>query len=316
MVKQNMKQENKQILISTTTFAEFDRTPLILLDEKEFSYAFNPYRRKMKTEEIIELARDSVGIIAGTESLNDDVLSHLEKLRVISRCGSGVDNVDLKAAQKKGIKVYNTPDGPTRAVAELTIGLILNLLRKVNQMDRFVRNGNWVKEIGNLLYGKKVGIVGFGRIGQKVGELISTFGTEIAYCDIAIKDCKIECKRKEFEEILPWSDILTLHLSLVEGHKLVMGERELMLMKKGSWLINISRGGIVDEMALYNAIKNGHLSGAALDVFEQEPYTKGPLRELDNIILTPHIGSYAKEARIKMETEAARNLLKGLEVMD
>ncbi|MBL7129814.1 MAG: phosphoglycerate dehydrogenase [Candidatus Omnitrophica bacterium] len=311
MGNQKIKQEIKQILISTTAFAEFDKTPLTLLEENGFNYSLNPYRRKLKATEIIELAKEAVGIIAGTERLSDDIFSHLQKLKVISRCGSGMDNVDLQSAQKRGIKVYNTPDGPTRAVAELTVGVILNLLRHINQTDRIIRDGNWKKEMGNLLYGKKVGIIGFGRIGQKVCELLSAFGVELSYCDIEPKSCPINCSQKTLKEILTWADILTLHLSCSGGSKYIMGKRELSLMKQGSWLINLSRGGVVDEKALYDALKNGHLCGAAMDVFEQEPYD-GPLRGLDNIILTPHIGSYAKEARIKMEIQAVENLLKGL----
>jgi len=252
-----------------------------------------------------------IGIIAGTESLNNNVFPYLQELKVISRCGSGIDNVDLRVAQERGIKVYNTPDVATRAVAELTVGVILNLIRKVNQVDRIIRDGNWDKRMGNLLYGKKVGIVGFGRIGQKVGELLSIFGTELSYYDIEPKYSSINCAQKTFKEILAWADIITLHLSYSEGCKSIIGKRELELMKKGSWLINLSRGGVVDEQALYQVLKNGHLSGAAVDVFEQEPYS-GPLRELDNIILTPHIGSYARETRIEMEIRAVKNLLKGL----
>lgn len=304
----------KNILITTTTFADFDRTALVLLEERGFNYILNPYKRKLKAAEIIKFGKEAVGIVAGTESYSNDVLSHLQKLKIISRCGSGLDNMDLQAAEERGIKVYNTPDVATRAVAELTVGVILNLLRKVNQLDRVIRDGNWDKRMGNLLYGKKVGIVGFGHIGQKVGELLSAFGTELSYCDIEPKHSSINCIQKTFEEILVWADILTLHLSSSKRCKSIIGKRELGLMKKGSWLINLSRGRVVDEKALYQALKNGHLSGAAVDVFTQEPYT-GPLKELDNIILTPHIGSYAKEARVKMELEAVRNLLKGLGVL-
>lgn len=302
---------DKRILISTTTFAEFDNTPLNLLERKGVFYILNPYKRRLNNEEIINLGKEVIGIIAGTECLTDNVLGELLNLKVISRCGSGMDNVDLESAQKRGIKVYNTPDTPTRAVAELTVGLILNLLRKVSHMDYIIRDGNWEKKMGNLLFGKKAGIIGFGRIGQRVGELLSAFGTELAYCDIEQKSSPVNCSRKSLEEIVKWADILTLHLSLPSGCNPIIGSRELKTMKKGSWLVNVSRGGVVDEEALYQALKNGHLSGAALDVFDKEPYV-GPLTELHNVLLTPHIGSYAKEARVKMEIQAVENLLAGL----
>jgi len=302
---------SKKILISTSTFAEFNKTPLKLLEKEQLTYMLNPYKRKLRSEEVVDLAADAIGIIAGTEDLKDDVLSRLLALRVISRCGVGMDNVELGSAKKRSVKVYNTPDGPTMAVAELTVGVILNLLRKISRMDCLIREGNWKKMMGNLICGKKVGIVGFGRIGQKVCELLSAFGAEIAYSDIESKSCSLNCSRKEFREIIKWADMLTLHLSPSRGHKPVIGDKELKMMKKGSWLINVSRGGVVNEEALYRVLKNGHLSGAAIDVFEQEPYV-GALRELPNVVLTPHVGSYAKEARIKMEIQAVENLLEGL----
>jgi len=303
---------SKKILISTTTFAEFDKTPLDLIEGKGFSYILNPCKRKMKSEEIVDFGKDISGIIAGTEQLNEDVFSQLPKLKVVSRCGSGMDNVDIEFAKKRGIEVFNTPDGPTKAVAELAIGLILNLLRKVGQADRIIRSGNWEKKMGNLLYGKKVAIVGFGRIGQQVAELVSAFGVEIAYCDVEDKNTKVDCTRKTLEEILAWADIVTLHLAPSSGGEALIAKRELDIIRTGSWIINLSRGGVVDEKALYDALKEDRLAGAALDVFGKEPYD-GPFSELDNVVLTPHIGSYAVEARIKMEIDAAKNLLAGLE---
>ena len=303
---------NKKVFISTSTFAEFDRAPLELLEEKGYSFELNPYKRKMGFEEIVKRVKGAVGLVAGTETLDADVLANLADLKVISRCGSGMDNVDIGATGKRGIKVCNTPDGPTLAVAELTVGLILNLLRKINKMDRLVRLRKWEKNMGNLLFGKKVGIIGFGRIGQKVARLISAFGAEIIYYDVNDKDgIDPEYKKKSLSELLEESDIVTLHLSFSGKSGAIIGKEELKSMKKGSVLINASRGGAVDEGALYEALKKGHLSGAALDVFRDEPYS-GPLSELDNIILTPHIGSYAKEARVKMEVDAVKNLLVAL----
>ncbi|GAF78576.1 unnamed protein product [marine sediment metagenome] len=302
-----------KIAITMSSFTQEDLFSLNLLNAQGFQLVNNKCGRKLNKEETLKLCSGCVGIVAGTEVYDRDMLGRLSGLKVISRCGAGVDNIDLKAAKRLGIEVFSTPDAPTLAVAELTVGLILNLLRKVNQMDIIVRKGRWKKLMGNLIFEKKVGIIGFGRIGQKVGELLSAFGVELAYCDIESKVCSINCKQKTFDKILSWADILTLHLSSPAECSPIIAARELKLMKKGSWLINLSRGGIVDEKALYYALKNGHLSGAAVDVFEQEPYT-GPLRELDNIILTAHIGSYAKEARVKMEAEAVRNLLRGLRV--
>lgn len=297
-----------KIAITTTSFAKYDDQPMQLLKDSGFEVTLNPYGRKVKPEELVELSKDAVGLIAGTESLNEEVLLKLPYLRVISRCGVGLDNVDLEAASKLGVKIFNTPDAPILAVAELTVGLILNLLRKVNIMDTAIRNGKWEKLIGNLLSEKKVGIIGFGRIGKKVAELLIPFGCEVKYYDIKTEESGLSIERIKLDELLKTSDIISIHVSSKEQ---ILGKNEIGKMKQRAWLVNISRGGVVNEEAIYKALKEKHLSGAALDVFEQEPYT-GQLRELNNVILTPHVGSYAMESRVNMEIEAVRNLLKGL----
>lgn len=161
-----------KIVISTTTFGEFDQSPVKMLENASVDFTLNPYRRKLTSEEVVDFAKDAAGIIAGTESLNGDVLRQLKGLKVISRCGAGVDNVDFKTAGELGINVYSTPYGPTRAVAELTVGLMLDCLRGISQSDRSIRRGEWQKPMGWLLEGKTVGIVGFGRIGKTVCRLL------------------------------------------------------------------------------------------------------------------------------------------------
>jgi len=300
-----------KIFISTTTFGKEDSSPLEYC-KKGNEVFLNTLGRKLTSEELIKFACDVQGIIAGTEEYSKDVLKKLPKLKVISRCGVSTDNIDLKAAEQLGIKVFNTPDAPTLAVAELTVGLILDLLRKVSLMDRQLRKGAWQKHMGNLLKEKNIGIIGFGRIGKKVAELLIPFGAEIAYFDIHIQQNNYPYIFKSMQDLLVWADIITLHCWASADGKRLLGKAELGQMKRGSYLINTSRGGLVDEEALYNCLKEGRLAGAALDVFGEEPY-KGKFTELDNVILTPHIGSYAKEARIEMERQAVENLLKGLE---
>lgn len=300
-----------KIAITTTSFAKHDMSPLDLLEKERISYLLNPHGRKLCEEEIMELIRGVDGIIAGTEPLTRKVLESTPSLKVISRCGVGMDNVDVTAAEQLGIRIFNTPYGPTRAVAELTIGLILDLLRKISWMDRELRARNWKKRMGNLLQGKKIGIVGFGRIGQKVAELLLPFGVDIGYYDVCDVSTSLCCSSHELETLLTWADIISLHVSVSAQTGPVLGERQIRLMKRGSWLINVARGGLVDEEALYRALRDEHLSGAALDVFDKEPYG-GPLSALKNVILTPHIGSYALEARVAMERQAVENLLEGL----
>jgi len=298
----------KIIAISTTSFGEFDKSPLKLLKSKGYKVLLNPYGRKIKPEELVEFTKDAVGLIAGTESIKESTLLKLPKLKVISRCGAGLESVDLEAAKRFNIKVFNTPDAPTLAVAELTVGLILNLLRKVNQMDSAIRNGQWQKLMGNLLLNKKVGIIGFGKIGKKVAGLLKPFGCQIAYADPNIKATAGIFKKMAKEELLGWADIITIHAASKDR---ILGEKEFNLLQKGSWIVNVSRGETIDEPVLFKALKDNYISGAAIDVFIEEPYC-GMLRELDNVILTPHIGSYAKEARINMELETVKNLIQGL----
>lgn len=297
-----------KIVTTTTTFGLFDKGPLLMLKQKGHNVVVNPYKRKLEETELISLCQDADGMIAGTERLNGKVLEQLPRLKVISRCGVGTENVDLKKAKQLNIKVLNTPQAPALAVAELTVGFILNLLRKVGVMDRNIRAGQWKKEMGSLLAGKKVGVIGFGRIGGKVAGLLKPFSCEVRFSDPVVKDGKCGLRRVSLTQLLKWADIVSIHAA---GSKLLMNKKELAAMKRGAWLINVSRGALVDENALLNALKSGQLSGAALDVFSHEPY-KGPLSDLDNVILTPHIGSYAQEARVQMEMEAARNLLEAL----
>ena len=304
----------KKIIITPSSFGECGNQPLELLKKQHYEIILNPFHRKMTPEEVMELGKDCIGIIAGVESLNEKVLRSLPSLRCISRVGVGIDTIDTKCAQELNIIIKNTPDGPTRAVAELTIGLIFDVLRKISYRDRLIRNGVWNKEMGSLLEDKKIGIIGLGRIGRMVAELLLALGADILGNDI--QPDQEWCKRKKIRllslhELLAQSDIVCIHVSLSSKSTPLLGKRELESMKSDSFLINISRGNAVDEEALYHVLKNNHLSGAALDVFSSEPY-KGPLTTLDNIVLTPHIGSYAKESRLEMEIQSVKNLLDAL----
>jgi D-3-phosphoglycerate dehydrogenase len=300
-----------KIAITTSSFARFSNEPLQLLDVQGISYVLNPHGRKLAADEAIELLQGCIGVAAGTEPLTAEVMEALPELKIISRCGTGMDNVDLKAAADRGILVRNTPDGPTLAVAELTLGYALDLMRQITRMDRELRSGVWKKRMGNTLQGKKLGIIGFGRIGSMVADVFAPFGVEVAFSDLVVESNKYP--KMSLAELLTWADILSLHCTRGAGECSLLGEEQLRTMKPGGWIINASRGGLVDENALYQLLQSGHLAGAAIDVFEREPYV-GPLTELDNIILSPHIGSYAKESRIQMEIDTIKNLLAALEI--
>jgi len=274
----------------------------------------NPYKRKLTEDEVIELAKDCVGIVAGVESLTARVMAALPQLKVISRVGIGMDNVDLDYAKQKGIIVENTPDGPTRAVAELTLGMTLSLLRRIPQADAALKNKQWIKQTGNLILDKKIGVIGLGRIGRLVAKLFRGIGNPVIgfdpYSDAEwAADTGVELS--DFETVLKTSDIITVHVPGNADKSPVIGAAQLALVKPTAMLVNISRGGIVDEDALYKALTSGKLAAAAIDVFVQEPYT-GPFTELDNVVLTPHIGSYAEEGKLLMEIAAVNNFIKSV----
>lgn len=296
-----------KVAVSTSGFAQYDEAPLALLRDNGLEVILNPHGRTLKEEEIAPWLEGCIGLIAGTEPLTAAVLGRLSELKVISRCGAGLDNV----AQVPGLTVFNTPDGPTEAVAELTLALALDLVRRVSRHDRDLRAGIWKKNMGHLLGKQKIGLIGLGRIGRRTATLFQAFGCDVAYYDPYV--ASDEYRFMELDDLLAWVDGLSLHLS-GGGSAPLLDATKLTLMPDGAWLINIARGGLVDEGVLYVALKEGRLSGAALDVFAQEPY-RGPLVELDNVILTPHVGSYAQEARVKMEISAAENLLNGLHTL-
>lgn len=306
-----------KIAITTSSFGEFSHEAIQLLKDNKIEFVLNPHGRTLTEDEVIKILDACVGVAAGTEALTARVMDAVPSLKVISRCGIGTDNVDLEAAKERGIVVRNTPDAPTQPVVELVLGLALDLARKFSAMDRDLRQKVWKKRMGNLLSGKKIGIIGFGRIGKRVGRTFSLLDCPVAFYDPYLEgdqDMGHGCgtaTKMNLETLLPWADLITLHCPKTNDAKAMLADDELKLMKEGAWIINAARGGLVDEASLYAALNTKHLAGAALDVFVKEPY-EGPLSELDNVIITPHIGSYAKESRIAMETETIKNLLSEL----
>ena len=300
-----------KILTSPSSFGQVGNEPFALLAKNGYEAINNPYGRKLTEDEVIELAKDCIGIVAGVEPLTARVMDALPNLKVISRVGIGMDSVDLEYAKQKGIIVKNTPDGPTRAVAELTLGMTLSLLRRIPQADASLKNKVWKKQTGNLILDKKIGVIGLGRIGRLVSQLFRGIGNPVIGFDPFADQAWATSNGVEladFETVLKLADIITLHVPGNADKSPVIAAKELELMKPTAQLINISRGGIVDEDALYTALSTGKLAAAAIDVFVDEPYS-GPLTGLDNVILTPHIGSYAEEGKLLMEIEAVKNLI-------
>ncbi len=294
------------VLITTSSFGA---DGVRRIEAQGLNVVSNPHGRKLSEAEAGELfsAHRPVGMIAGVEPLSRQVLAGAAELRVISRCGIGMDSVDLEAAREFGIEVTNTPDAPTIPVAELTLGMILTLLRGIHTSDASIRRGGWERPMGSLLHGKTVGLAGCGRIGTRVAQLLQPFGCRVFGCD-PLGKANPWYALAGLEEVLAEADILSLHLPYTAETRHFIGTPQLGALKRGAVIVNAARGGLIDEDALYAALASGHLTGAALDCFESEPYT-GPLTELPNVVLTGHIGSYAKEARALMEGQAVENLL-------
>ena len=299
------------IAISTSSFAGESSAPIDLLRERGFEVRLNPHGRQLTPEESRAFLEDVVGLIAGTEKLAGELLRAMPGLRCISRVGVGMDNVDHAAASELGIAVHNTPDAHVDAVAELTLAGLLGALRQVPDCHAGIRAGTWKKPMGRLLRGKTVGLVGFGRVGRAFARLLGPFDCPILAYDPATTDAA-GASHVGLDELVAASDVVSLHLPYSAAAKHIIGAAQLAAMKGDAVLVNASRGGLVDEEALAAHLAANPRALAYLDCFEQEPY-KGPLRELPNCIMTAHIGSYAREARERMEMEATENLLQGLE---
>ena len=303
-----------KVVISSRSFGKINNDAIDLLKDAGIEPIINPKGQKLSEEEIIELIDENVvGIIAGTERITEKIITNAPKLKVISRYGVGIENIDLKITKQKEILVYNTPETPSLAVAELTITLMLSLIKKINKLDRNIRAGKWKAEIGNLLTNKKIGILGLGRIGKKLVEFLKPFECDIYAYDIKpdkefVK--KHDIKLVSLQDLIKNSDIITLHLPTTGETKNIISTKELEAMKNNAILINTARGDLLDEKALYTALKETKIAGAAIDTFQNEPY-KGELIKLDNVILTPHIGTATVETRINMEIEAATKLING-----
>jgi D-3-phosphoglycerate dehydrogenase len=293
-----------KVLISPSSFADKDKTPINILKKAGFEIIDNPYKRRLTKMEVVKLlSKDIEYLIAGLEPLDRGVLEK-SSLKVLSRCGSGLSNVDLIAAKDLGIKVCSTPDAPVDSVAELTLCAMLNLLRNFSQMNSNLHNANWSKQVGNQLKEKTVVIIGFGRIGRRLANLLKPFNVKIIAVDNN-KNTLEGVHSMSLKKALSYADIISIHAS---GESCVIGEREFTYMKKGTFILNAARGALVDEKALAGAIEKGVVKGAWLDAFIKEPY-KGILIKYPQVLLTPHVGSYSFECRRTMEIQAVENLI-------
>ncbi len=283
-----------------------------VIEQPDISY--DELKEKIKDFEVL--------IVRSRTKVTREIIESAEKLTLIARAGVGLDNIDVKAAQEKNIAVINAPEAPTYSVAELVIGLMIAALRGIPRGDMALKEGKWIKKelLGRELNGKTLGIVGFGRIGQEVAKRALAFNMKVLTYDVIGELAKkaeelgvefVGTTKEALYKLLKESDIITLHVPLLPSTYHMIGREEISLMKNGAVIINTSRGGIIDEEALYEALKEGKIAAAALDVFENEPPTDVSLKlaQLPNVVATPHIGASTEEAQRKAATIIAQKII-------
>lgn len=271
-----------------------------------------------KAETLRATGQEAQALVVRLTRVTASLIEGLPKLKVIGRNGVGVDNIDLAAATSRGIAVVNTPGANAIAVAEYTLGAMLILARHFLPLHREVRQGRYqVRDTltGRELAGKTLGLVGFGTIGQAVGELARALGMQVCFYDPYLPHPAGEVVGcRDLGELLAAADFVSLHVPLTGETRHLIGEEELQLMKPGAYLINAARGGVVDEEALYAALVSDHLGGAALDVLEAEPFPPShPLYGLDNVVITPHIAGQTEECMARMGRSLAEDVLRVLD---
>ena len=296
-----------RIVIGASTFAIKDDSSLNLMLRKGIEVVKNPHGRKLTEAEIIEHLKDADGLLAGLEPLNERVLNNAQQLKAISRIGIGMENIDLEATQKRNIKVSNTPDSVTEAVAEMTLAALLTIARQIIPANENLHKGIWEKTLGFSLGGITVAVIGYGRIGMRVAELLKAFKVNVIVYDVN----KPEISATTLEDAIKHADVISLHAS---GNKEILTSEMFNSIKKEVVILNSARGGLVNEDGLYDCLNAGIVSYYWGDVFPDEPYN-GKLIECKNAILTPHISTYSAQCRKAMEMEAVGNIMRDLSIV-
>ncbi len=277
------------------------------------------YEPEITPEQIAEkIGNFQVVVVRGRTKLSRELIEKADKCKIIARVGVGLDNIDQEAAKEKNVRVINAVEGATTAVAELVIGLMLSMAREIPRADREIRNGNWIKKelAGSELKGKYLGIVGLGNIGKRLGRLTRALNMNIIGYDVVPIDDEfskeVGLMKADLDTLLSSADYVSLHVPLLDSTHHMINAEKLKLMKNTARIINTSRGGVIDEEALYNSLKGGNIAGAALDVFEVEPATGNKLTTLPNFVATPHMGAQTKEAQLLAANIIAEKIIQVL----
>lgn len=301
----------EKIVVATRSFGRFSRKPLEELKRKGYAVEFLPI--PVDESALGEAIQDAEALIIGNYTIPESVLMRARRLKIIVKHGVGVNNIPTRVARRLGIMVAFTPGANTESVADLTFGLILSIARAIPFSCEAVRKGEWLSFVGRQIYAKTLGIIGLGRIGKAVARRALGFSMRILSYD-PIAELVEGVELVELEELLSSSDIVTLHLPLTERTKKLISERELRLMKREGYLVNTSRGGVLDEEALFRALTERWIAGAALDVLLSEPPDpKSPLLRCPNLIITSHIGASTFEALERMGMMAAKAVIDALD---
>lgn len=304
-----------KVLITTSPFGSIDERPLNLLEAAGIEHTINPFGRKIREAELAELVTDCDAIIAGTEQIGSHIMDLAPRLKLISRVGVGLDGVDLLGARERNISVAYTPAAPAPAVAELTVGLMISLLRNAHIANAKMHSGVWERVLGRRISDVTIGIIGAGRIGSGVIDRLESFGpAKVLVNDV--RDLRNLKKRSWLEfasrdDVLACSDVVSLHVPLTSRTRGILGYAEMKKMKPDACLINTARGGIINESDLKKILREGYFSGVAVDVFETEPY-QGDLIAEPRCLLTAHMGSMSRDCRAQMELEATEQVIEFL----
>ena len=301
-----------KVFITPRSLGKNDQKPFEMLKENNWDIVMNPFGRIMTEEEMAENIREYDAVILGVDPMTNKVLKNADKLKVISRYGVGLDNIDLTMAEQKGISVYRTVGANANAVADYAFGLLLDVARKITFIDRECRKGNWNKITTNEMWGKTIGIVGLGAIGKGVAKRARGFNMEIlAYDPYVDKTFAAEnnVTYVDLDYLLKSSDFISLHLPLTEETRELISYDQFNMMKKNAVIANTARGAIINETALYYALKNCRILGAGIDVFDEEPPKSADFTSLDNIVIGSHCAASSVEAVDNMSVISVQNLL-------
>lgn len=306
-----------KILVTPTSFQPGSGNPALETLQSVYpDLVFNPAKRPLTEDELIPLLQDCDGYIAGLDFVTEKVLRACKKLKVVSRYGVGFDRVDIAAAKELGIAVTNTPGVNSEAVAELSMALILSLVRRVPYLDTQTKANQWIRSTGTELAGKTLGIVGLGAIGKIVARCAKGFDMKVIAYDPYIQETY--CTEhgigiRDLDTLIREANVISLHLPLNDQTYHIIDKAAIEKMQPGTIVVNASRGAIIDEDAAYDALLSGQLGGLGLDAFENEPPTDSKLLTLNNVVATPHTGAHTAEATLKMANASVANLIDVLE---